>query len=58
MGKSTISMAIFYVAFCMFTRPGSFFPPVISVPLLNALRQLGTPKKPARFFGIDSNPEV
>ena len=22
MGKSTISMAIFYVAFCMFTRPG------------------------------------
>ena len=27
-------------------------PPVISVPLLNALRQLGTPEKPARFFGI------
>jgi len=24
MGKLTISMAMFYVAFCMFTRPGSF----------------------------------
>ena len=23
MGKSTISMAIFHVAFCMFTRPGN-----------------------------------
>ena len=24
MGKSTISMAIFQFAFCMFTRPGNF----------------------------------